>query len=145
MSKQFPKKYLRAESGLTLVETLVSLLIFLAVLAGVVPLYISYRLQTLKNPVRTGAVAVSQQVMDDIRRIRPLKGNVPDSGSEPKDNLSAYGKSYKAIIYYCEKAQYCDEKSRYVRVAVFQKFTNTNVSSDPAYEVSTIFTEFDAK
>lgn len=141
------------EAGLTLIETMVSLLVFLAVMAGVVPVYMTYRLQTLQNPVRTGAVAVSQQVMEEIRQ-NPAVDTLPSSGAfnttpapqnKALDNLSAYGKNYRATIYYCEKAAFCDTNSRYVRVAVFQKFENGSVSSAPVYEVSTIYTKFDAQ
>jgi type II secretory pathway pseudopilin PulG len=142
----------QSEAGLTLLETMVSMLVFLAVLAGVVPVYMTYRLQSLKNPVRTGAVAVSQQVMEEIRQINAVN-SLPNSGSSsrtpaPKSNLledlSAYGKTYSAMIHYCEKAAFCDPNSRYIRVAVFQKFGDGSLSSDPVYEVSTVYTKFEA-
>jgi type II secretory pathway pseudopilin PulG len=141
------------EAGLTLVETIVSLLVFLAVIAGIVPAYLTYRLQALQNPVRTGAVAVSQQVMEELRQITVFD-DLPDAGSSnqtpaPKNNalsnLNAYGKTYSATIYYCEKATFCDTNSRYIRVAVFQKFGDGSLSSAPVYEVSTIYTKFEAQ
>lgn len=152
-SAQFCAQRTQPEAGLTLVETIVSLLVFLAVIAGIVPAYLTYRLQALQNPVRTGAVAVSQQVMEDIRQITAVN-DLPKSGSSdqtpaPKnnslDNLSAYGKTYSAKIYYCEKATFCDTNSRYIRVAVFQKFGDGSLSSAPVYEVSTIYTKFEAQ
>jgi type II secretory pathway pseudopilin PulG len=158
MSKPFNNAHFwaqktQSEAGLTLVETVVSLLVFLAVIAGVVPAYLTYRLQALQNPVRTGAVAVSQQVMEDIRQITAVN-DLPSSGSSnqtpaPKNkalnNLSAYGKTYSATIYYCEKATFCDPNSRYIRVAVFQKFGDGSLGSAPVYEVSTIYTKFEAQ
>jgi type II secretory pathway pseudopilin PulG len=143
----------QSEAGLTLVETMVSLLVFLTVIAGVVPAYMTYRLQALKNPVRTGAVAVSQQVMEEIRQINAVN-DLPNAGSfnqtpAPKNNLlgnlNAYGKTYSATIYYCEKAAFCDVNSRYIRVAVFQKFGDGSLSSVPVYDVSTIYTKFEAR
>jgi type II secretory pathway pseudopilin PulG len=148
-----PHSQPQREAGLTLIETMVSLLVFLAVMAGVVPAYMTYRLQALKNPVRTGAVAVSQQVMEEIRQIGAVN-TLPPSGSfdktpAPKENLlsnlSAYGKTYSAMIYYCEKPTFCDANSRYIRVAVFQKFGDGSLSSAPVYEVSTVFTRFEAR
>jgi Tfp pilus assembly protein PilE len=141
------------DAGLTLVETMVSLLVFLAVISGVVPVYITYRLQSLKNPVRTGAVAVSQQVMEEIRQINAVD-NLPEAGmfdhtpapkNNPLDTLNAYGKTYSAEIHYCEKVAFCDDKSRYIRVAIFQKFGDGSLSSAPVYEVSTIYTRFEAQ
>jgi type II secretory pathway pseudopilin PulG len=137
-------------TGLTLVETVVSLLVFLAVLTGVVPAYLHYRLQAVQNPVRIGAVAVSQQILEATRQLRAVD-TLPSSGSSNTmpgsssslTNMSAYGKTYSAEIYYCEKPDFCDEKSRYIRVAVFQKFGDGSLSRTPAYEVSTIFTKLD--
>jgi type II secretory pathway pseudopilin PulG len=146
------------ENGLTLVETMVSLLIFLAVLAGIVPAYMSYRLQSIKNPVRLGAVSVSQQILDEIRQVRDVN-ILPNDGlaktttfPSPRNtdlaNLKAYGKNYSAQVIYCEttpidKSGYCNLNSRYIRVLIFQKFNNGSVSDNPVYEVSTVYTKFD--
>ena len=73
------KQSQQREAGITLVETMVSLLIFLAVLAGLVPAYVSYRLQSIKNPVRLGAVSVSQQILDEIREIKDVNA-LPNDG-----------------------------------------------------------------
>jgi type II secretory pathway pseudopilin PulG len=150
MLRHFPRQQSRfknqaAASGLTLVETMVALLIFLATLAGVIPVYMSYRLQTLKNPVRTGAVAVSQKIMDELRQSEIDK--LPSGGSKEVTDIAAYDKKFKAVIYYCEKpaAALCDAKSRHIRVAVFQSFSNGTVGEKPVYEVSSIFTKFDLK
>ncbi len=141
----------QASEGITLVETLVSLLIFLAVVAGVVPIYTTYRLQTLRNPVRTGAIAVSQQIMDELRQqpINTLPSNgvsdVTSPGGTALTNKSSYNKKFNAKIFFCEatKTQFCDPNSRYIRVAVFQAFDNGTVSDTPVYEVSTIYTKFE--
>ena len=144
--------------GITLVETIVSLLIFMAVLAGLVPAYMSYRLQSIKNPVRLGAVSVSQQVLDEIRQVKDVN-TLPDDGlaktttaPAPRNtdltNLTAYGKNYSAQVTYCEtvpvdKSSYCSLNARYIAVKVFQKFNNGTVSTNPVYEVSTIYTKFE--
>ena len=145
----------RTEVGITLIETMVSLLIFLAVLAGLVPAYVSYRLQSVKNPVRIGAVSVSQQVLDEIRQVRDVN-TLPNDGlvktttaPSPRNtdltNLAAYGKNYSAQLIYCEAARvnYCSLNARYIRILIFQKFSNGSVSTDPVYEVSTVYTKFE--
>jgi type II secretory pathway pseudopilin PulG len=153
----FKKKH-SLETGITLVETIVSLLIFLAVLAGLVPAYMSYRLQSIKNPVRIGAVAVSQQILDEIRQIKAVD-TLPNDGfvktttaPSPRNtdltNLSAYGKNYSAQVIYCEKTPidksgYCTFNARYINVKVYQKFSNGSVSNAPVYEVSTVYTKFE--
>jgi type II secretory pathway pseudopilin PulG len=149
------KQKRQGETGITLVETMVSLLIFLAVLAGIVPAYMSYRLQSIRNPVRLGAVSVSQQILDEIRQIRDVN-TLPDDGlvktttapslrNTDLTNLSAYGKNYSAQLIYCEaaKASYCSLNARYIHVLIFQKFSNGTVSDNPVYEVSTVFTKFE--
>jgi type II secretory pathway pseudopilin PulG len=158
----------RRETGITLVETMVSLLIFLAVLAGIVPAYMTYRLQSIRNPVRLGAVAVSQQILDEIREIRDVNA-LPNDGvvkttatpSTPGlpalpalrrntdlTNLTAYGRNYSAQVRYCEttpadKSNYCSLNARYIHVSVFQRFSNGTVSTNPVYEVSTVYTKFE--
>ena len=156
MLRQSPRPFdpsrVQASEGITLVETLVSLLIFMAVVAGVVPIYTTYRLQTLKNPVRTGAIAVSQQIMDELRQqpINTLPNNGISDVTSPAGtaltNISSYNKKFNAKIFFCEaaKTQFCDpNSSRYIRVAIFQAFDNGTVSDTPVYEVSTIYTKFE--
>jgi type II secretory pathway pseudopilin PulG len=158
----------RREAGITLVETMVSLLIFLAVLAGIVPAYMSYRLQSIRNPVRLGAVSVSQQILDEIREVRDVNA-LPNDGAVKTTatpstagfaalpalrrntdltNLTAYGKNYSAQVIYCEtapvdKSNYCSLNARYINVLVFQKFSNGTVSTNPVYQVSTVYTKFE--
>jgi type II secretory pathway pseudopilin PulG len=162
------KQNRQGEAGITLVETMVSLIIFLAVLAGLVPAYVSYRLQSIKNPVRLGAVSVSQQILDEIREVRDINA-LPNDGvakttatpSTPTlpalpalrrntdlTNLTAYGKNYSAQVIYCEtipidKSNYCSTNARHIHVLVFQKFSNGSVSTNPVYEVSTIYTKLE--
>lgn len=152
------KRRCPSETGITLVETMVSLLIFLAVLSGIIPAYMSYRLQSINNPVRIGAVAVSQQILDEIRQVKDVN-TLPNDGlvktttaPSPRNtdvtNLSAYGKNYSAQIVYCEtapvdKSTYCSLNARYISVKVYQKFSNGSLSSAPVYEVSTVYTKFE--
>jgi type II secretory pathway pseudopilin PulG len=148
----------RRETGITLVETMVSLLIFLAVLAGIVPAYMSYRLKSIQNPVRIGAVSVSQQILDEIRQVRDVN-TLPNDGlvkittaPSPRNtdltNLAAYNKNYSAQLIYCEtvpvdKSNYCSLNARYIHVLIFQRFSNGTVSTNPVYEVSTVYTKFE--
>jgi type II secretory pathway pseudopilin PulG len=148
----------RRETGITLVETMVSLLIFLAVLAGIVPAYMTYRLQSIRNPVRIGAVSVSQQILDEIRQVRDVN-TLPNDGlvktttaPSPRNtdltNLTAYGKNYSAQLIYCEtvpvdKSNYCSLNARYIHVLIFQRFSNGTVSTNPVYQVSTVYTKFE--
>jgi type II secretory pathway pseudopilin PulG len=157
------KQNRQGEAGISLVETMVSLIIFLAVLAGLVPAYVSYRLKSIQNPVRLGAVSVSQQILDEIREVKDVNA-LPNDGiakttatpSTPilpalpalrrntdLTNLTAYGKNYSAQVIYCDKPNYCSTNARHIHVLVFQKFNNGSVSTNPVYEVSTIYTKLE--
>jgi type II secretory pathway pseudopilin PulG len=163
MMNLMTKQNRQEEAGITLVETMVSLIIFLAVLAGLVPAYVSYRLKSIQNPVRLGAVSVSQQILDEIREVRDVNA-LPNDGvakttatpSTPTlpalpalrrntdlTNLTAYGKNYSAQVIYCDKPKYCSTNARHIHVLVFQKFSNGSVSTNPVYEVSTIYTKLE--
>jgi type II secretory pathway pseudopilin PulG len=158
MIDRMVKQNRQRETGITLVETMVSLLIFLAVLAGLVPAYMSYRLESIKNPVRIGAVSVSQQILDEIRQVKDVN-TLPNDGlvkittaPSPRNtdltNLTAYGKNYSAQVTYCEKApidksSYCSPNARYIDVKIFQRFSNGSISTNPVYVVSTVYTKFE--
>jgi type II secretory pathway pseudopilin PulG len=158
MINRIPKQSRQKEQGITLVETVVSLLIFMAVLAGLVPAYMSYRLRNIQNPVRIGAVSVSQQILDEIRQVKDVN-TLPNDGlaktttaPAPRNtdltNLTAYGKNYSVQVTYCEtvpvdKSGYCSLNARYIDVRVFQRFSNGTVSTNPVYQVSTVYTKFE--
>lgn len=129
-----------SEQGLTLIETVVALFIFLIFLGFMMPLFLNHRISTLKNEINTGAVAVTQQILDELRQAD--SSTLPSTGSssilpsgESLASIKAMGTryTYSATITYCAVAAYCNPTSRHITVQV--KYDNQTV-----YTVETAYT-----
>jgi prepilin-type N-terminal cleavage/methylation domain-containing protein len=135
------KSLLGNQQGFTLLETLVAMLVLLAALAGVVPLFMTYRLSIINNEEETGAIYISEQLMDQIRQVDA--STMPTGGSytalpsgvsiEEVDHL---GKTYNPTITYCQNSTFCDTNSRHILIEV-------NRNGDEIYEVETVYTKFE--
>lgn len=140
----------KAIQGVTLAEALIATIMFGVAAAVVLPLLFSYQNGSLKNELRLGAVAISQQVLDDLRRVdvtdipssgtfQTLSPPYPASPGRPLTNLSYLGKTYRASVTYCQRTPSpCDSNTRQIQVQVFQ----AGGSSEPIYTVETLFTRF---
>jgi type II secretory pathway pseudopilin PulG len=138
----------RTQIGMTLVETVVAMVIFTTMVASFLPLFVTYKATTIRNDTRLGAVAVTQQVMDELRRIDPSK--LPSTGN----NLETYptvaqggtgasiaamnykGKTYRVTITYCNPSTDCVGDTRRVRVRTFHDGT-----TDPIFQLETVYTK----
>lgn len=128
-----------SEQGMTLVETIVALVIFLIILGFMIPLFAKQRINTIKNEIETGAVTVSQQIMDELRQTNIT--TLPNSGSttalpsgESLTSISVMNKVYSATIFYCETAVNCSSGARHIRVQV-------NYNGQTVYQVTTVYTQ----
>lgn len=133
----------QSEKGLTLVEAVVSMLIFFIALGSIVPISLNYSLAAIRNEQKTGAIAISQQILDEVRQfdIRTLpSGNTTVTTLPSGDPLphSVMGRDYSPQITYCEtaNANYCKPDSRHIKVEVFR-------DGQSIYEVDTVFTYFE--
>jgi|GEM_PF-2676827 len=131
-----------SEKGLTLVEAVVSILIFFVALGGIVPISLNYSLAAIRNEQRTGAIAISQQILDELRQvdIRTLpSGNTTATTLPSGDPLpdSVMGRDYSPQITYCETSNtnYCTSDSRHIKIEVLK-------DGRSIYEVDTVFTHF---
>lgn len=122
------------DKGLTLVESVVSLLIFFIASAGIVPVFLNYTLSTINNERRTGAIAVSQQVLDGLRQADA--STFPVTGSDTLATVPYMGKTYTPTVTYCQNQTYCDENSRHITLQVSHNGTQV-------YEAETVFTKFE--
>lgn len=122
------------ERGLTLVESVVSLLIFFIALAGIVPLFLNYTISTINNEKRTAGIAVSQQVLDELRQSDAA--SLPQNGTQTLAQVTHLGKQYTPKITYCQDATYCDTNSRHIKIEVDQ-------DGRAIYEAETVFTKFE--
>jgi prepilin-type N-terminal cleavage/methylation domain-containing protein len=147
----------KRESGFTLFEVMVALVIFAAALGGLVPLFMISRAYTLKSDSRIGATAVAQQIMDSLRQ--QDISTLPNSGTDTKlptasqDSLAALpykGKTYSATITYCQNKAYCGNDPQglpdtvHLIVSVYQD-GNTSTTPvhtvDPIYQLETVYTK----
>lgn len=125
------KKFHHDDEGLTLVESLVSLTIFTIVAAIMMPFFANQRLNVINNELQTGAVAVSQHILDRLRLADIA--TLPSSGTATTlplllgqttadtTNLTKMGKNYSATIFYCPITptdDYCNSNARHIKVEV---------------------------
>lgn len=132
----------QANQGFTLLEAMVSLLVLFAIMAGLIPVFMSWRLTTINNNIKTGAIAISQQILDELRQEKDVSGwdnsntalDVKPSG-ESLASIDYGGKSYSASLTYCA-AGHCDTNTRDVTLRV-------NYNNDTIYTIQTVYTSFD--
>jgi type II secretory pathway pseudopilin PulG len=129
------------ESGLSLLETMVALVIFGAIVSAMMPLFVTFRLSNLRNDIRLGAIAVSQRVLDELRQekisILPSSGKKEELPSGESTRSMAYkGTQYRVEIEYCNPSNNCDATTRHIKVSTF----HLN-STQPVFEVETIYTQ----
>lgn len=118
--------------GLTLVEALVSLLIFFVAAASIVPVFLNYTISTINNERRTGGIAVAQQVLDGLRQVDPT--TLQATGSDTLADVSYLGKTYTPIVTYCQNPAFCtNPDSRHITLQVFH-------NGNEIYQAETVFT-----
>jgi type II secretory pathway pseudopilin PulG len=135
--------------GFTLVEAVVGMVMFAALLGGLAPLIMVSRAFTLQSDNRIGAIAVAQEIMDSLRQ--GDIANLPSSGTTttlPAGNsttsLRYKGKVYSATVTYCETSTYCDTTTRHIKVKVYQDGNTATVptrpsDAKPVYQLETIY------
>ncbi len=129
--------------GFTLLEAMVSLLILFAIMAGLLPIFMSWRLNTINNSIKTGAIAISQQILDELRQDNSVSSwddsntalTVKPSG-ESIAVIDYGGRTYNASLTYCAEAVYCDTNTRHVTLEV-------SYNNDTIYTIKTVYTSFD--
>jgi type II secretory pathway pseudopilin PulG len=139
----------KQNDGFTLVETVAGMVIFMVASTAIIPIFMTYKLSTVRNDTRIGAVAVAQQIMDTLRStdITTLRNpnintlgtstSLPTAaGGASLNSLSYKGKTYSATITYCEVASYCGTNSKHIKVKVYPQ---GNTANDPIFELETVY------
>jgi type II secretory pathway pseudopilin PulG len=139
----------KLNQGFTLVEAVVGMIIFLVASTAIVPIFMTYKIATLTNDSRVGAVALAQQIMDTLRSTdintldtsnRLLTESVypsgaPIVGGQSLSSLSYKGKTYSATITYCTTTSYCSDSSKHIIVSVYGNGNN----STPLFALETVY------
>ena len=132
----------KQDQGFTLMEAMVSLLVLFAIMAGLVPTFMSYRLNTINNDIKTGAIALSQQILDELRQDENVD-TWPDTGTLTTlpsgtaiDSLTYSGRSYNAQLTYCSDSARCNDSTRQVTIEI-----SHNDSS--IYTIESVYIQFD--
>ncbi len=124
---------MRTQRGFTLIEVMISLLIFSVVLGGMAPAFVSQLKSNSRSQIRTEAIAVSQQVMDSLRLQNP--STLPVSGSSSPEIITFGNRSYSAVAFYCEATAYCTTaNNRHITVRV----SHNNVQ---VFETQSVYTQ----
>lgn len=84
------------EQGFSLVEAIAALLILTISFAIAGPLFLAQTKSNIKNEIRTGAVSVSQQILDNLRLESSLT-----LGETNENNIESLGKVYNYTQFVC--------------------------------------------
>lgn len=125
-------------AGFTLIESLVAMLMLLATLGGLIPVFMSYRLAAIDNQIKTGAIAVAQAELDDIRQTEFQFLPAGTSTQTQTDNVDFMGKTYRKVTTYCPAAGVttCDADTKAIHVEV-------QYNSRQILEIETVFTNLE--
>ncbi|OKH18739.1 hypothetical protein NIES208_04575 [[Limnothrix rosea] IAM M-220] len=82
--------------GFSLIESIVSLLIFVVTFSLASPLFVAQQKNNITNEIRTGAVSLSQQVLDNLRLETSLT-----LGETNESSISSLGRTYGYTQFVC--------------------------------------------
>lgn len=119
-----------SQQGFTLLEVLVSMLIFLIVSASMATSFVSHLKRNNDTEVRSGAVTVAQLRLDALRLVDPP--TLPSSGSEVTTEESG-GRTFNIETSYCEDPTYCTTNSRSIIVRV-------SYAGSQVFQTETVYT-----
>jgi len=122
-----------ARPGFTLVEAIVALVFLAVMLTALLPAFANNMRANSVNEIRTGAIAVAQQEVDNLRAV----GTWPSSPIVT--NVATGNGTYQSTITY---SQYCNGATCYVgaRDVTVEVRHNGRLY----YRVRTVFTSLDA-
>ncbi len=152
------KVFAGKNQGLSLVEALVGMTIFLIALGFMIPLLANNQLDVINREIDTGAISVSQRILDELRQsldelpAEDWATKLPLSGTKTKlplpypdgtdiSSITELGKKYSANIIYCEVVSpattnlNCDANTRQIKLQV-------NYNGQTIYTVETVYTKF---
>ena len=126
--------------GISLIEAVLALLLIAITLATIIPVFANYSQINSSNEVRTTAVLIAQERMDELRRISPDDYNSVLGASPVSTNITENGKTYNLVLSYenCSAvfSSCTSSGAKYVNLKVYY-------NSDLFYEVENVFTRLE--
>ncbi len=119
------------QQGFTLVEVLVAMTLFAIVSALMAPAFLLQLKTNIAAEDRNGAIAVAQQVLDDIRTSDP--STLPSTGSTTS-SITTQHRSYATTTTYCSTSSFCTARTRHIKLEI--KYRGKTV-----YWLETVFTK----
>lgn len=131
MIKRFTKSN-ATQRGVSLMECLVSMALFLIVTVGIAGGSASFMKQNTTNEQKGGAIAATQQAFDKVRFQDP--STLPMTGTV-SSTVAVGGRNYDVRLSYCETSSYCSSLSlRHVTARTY--FKNVKL-----YQVETVYAQ----
>ncbi|MDM7324588.1 MAG: type II secretion system protein [Thermus sp.] len=121
--------------GLTLVEVLVALAI-LGLMGPVVGAFIAYLNTNTRSELRSQAVTLAQERLENLRLQDPQ--SMPQSGCTSETETRG-SRTFTVQTCYCSQASLCGSGARFIEVRVY---LGTRATGTPLYGVATVFTQF---
>ena len=126
------------DSGMSLLEVVVSFVIVTVAALAVIPIFLNYKLQIIENEIELGAVASTRLIMEDLRQ--EDIDSFPESGSfntlpsgQQLSDISYNNKTYDATVTYCQDVALCDQNTRHINVEIFH-------NNQSIYQAENVFT-----
>ncbi len=101
--------------GFGIIEAVVAMAILLVVLAAIVPVFLHYLKTNTATEIRSQAMAVAQEVLEELRLRDPR--TLPTSGTTTQDRIRD-GRTFTVVVNYCAEASLCFGNARHLTLEV---------------------------
>ena len=124
---------MKKEAGFTLLEVMISMLVFAVVMAGMGPAFIAQIRHNTQSEIRTEAMGAAQIRLDQLRLAAP--STLPASGSSAPLDVAVGSRTYRVVSSFCENATFCTSvNNRHITVRV-------TYNDDQVFETQTVYTQ----
>ena len=122
--------------GLGLIEVLVALGLLSLIAIAVLSAIVSHVNANTRNEIRTEAVGIAQDRLEDLRLQDPT--GLKDESDPPDSwNVTVDARTYELRTHYCLSAEYCPPASPYSRHLIVEVY----LSGTKVYDVETVYTQ----
>ena len=116
--------------GAGILEVVIAMAILIIALTALIPSFIYYLRTNTSSEVRTQAIIVAQQVLEELRLKDPA--SLPTQGQQTITRNQG-GRSFTVVVNYCQDPSLCSGNARHLVLEVKQ-------GGKRVYEVETVYT-----